>query len=229
MAHLVNPINQPNDSPIPISKAVSLLKSAHHYLTRLGNAALKNNIASSENWGTEMKRLKISFPKADRPQLISSTHETHSLTEVINQCATIERLMDALVWADSNLPKYQLLRCHPTTSSQKVEPSDIPDNDIVLINEQGRLARFEVSDISGDHSATKKIGKELSSLGAPLKDKIRCDNPFHGLLFIVVSAELGERLRRRTEAYFKRYQPHFRYQEYPCTETTCIFEIIAPE
>lgn len=114
-----------------------------------------------------MKRVRIVLPSTDRPTLIGDDQTEHSLMEVINQCATIERLIDALRWAQTHLPDYRLLRCHPSTSSYKVIDGGIPDNDIVLVNPNGYFAQFEVSDVSGTKDSNRKENKDLRSLGVP--------------------------------------------------------------
>lgn len=232
MAHLVNNIEAPTTAPIPVSSALGQLKAAHQYLVQLGVVALQsaNGTNVTNLWGTQMKRVKIVFPTGERPALVSTDHEDHSLTEVINQCATMERLIDALVWIEKNLPDYQLLRCHPTTSSQSIRHSDIPDNDIVLINTEGRFAQFEVSDVSGVSDSNRKETKDLKSLGVRLKqmDDYPVDQyPFINRLFMVVSEEFGNRFRiNRTDAYHEQYQPFFRYQEHKVDGRTCIFEVL---
>lgn len=56
-------------------------------------------------WGTEMKR--------------QPTEPTgQPMAELVNQCATAERLLDALAWAGSRLgPTAEVLLVHPSTSS----------------------------------------------------------------------------------------------------------------
>jgi hypothetical protein len=176
-----------------------------------------------------MKRIRILFPAGNRPALISDAHDEHALIEVINQCATIERLIDALQWAQQHLPAYQVVRCHPTTSSQKTTMDDIPDHDIVLIHPEGQFALFEVSDVASTRDGNDKESKDLASLGVhPGKgiDDLPDQDPFKNRLFMVVSAEFGERFRRRMKDYYPEYQPHFRYQEHDMPGDTCIFEVL---
>jgi hypothetical protein len=231
MAHLVNPIHRPVDMPIPIMDVLEQVITAHRYLVELGAQALRSAQISgaSESWGTQMKRVRILFPAGSRPALISDTHAEHALIEVINQCATLERLIDALQWAQQYLPTYQVVRCHPTTSSQKTTATDIPDHDIVLINREGKLALFEVSDVASTKDGNDKEIKDLASLGVhPGKriDNLADQNPFTNRLFMVVSVEFGERFRRRMKAYYPESQPHFRYQEHDMPGDTCIFEVL---
>ena len=233
MAHLVKRIETPITAPIPVSSVLTQLKTAHQYLVQLGVVALQsaNGTDVTDLWGTQMKRVKIVFPSGERPALVSTDHEDHSLTEVINQCATMERLIDALGWAIDNLPDYHLVRCHPTTSSQKGDESTIPDNDIVLVNPSGQLALFEVSDVSSTNDGNRKEFKDLRSLGVRLvnmDDYPPEQNPYINRLFMVVSEEFGERFRNRIKRkYYSKNQPYFRYQEHEVDGQTCIFEVLA--
>ncbi len=83
----------------------------------------------------------------------------------MNQCATMERLLDALQWAQSagsGLAESLVERCHPTMSSSY---ADEEDHDLVLVGPDGTKAKFEVSDVSGTKDGNKKEKKDLISLG----------------------------------------------------------------
>lgn len=233
MAHLVTPIDVDLDESLAIREVLEQLQSAHRYLVRLGAEAVQkaSDITANGAWGTQQKRMKITFPDGDRPALISDTHKVHTLIEVINQCATMERLIDALIWASKSLPDYRVVRCHPTTSSIAGQDKMIPDNDIVLVNPEGRFALFEVSDVANsEKDGNRKEFKDLKSLGirlANLPDDPSSTNPFVNRLFMVVSAEFGVRFRKR-ESYYAKNQPHFLYREHPVSDTTCIFEVLPP-
>lgn len=91
----------------------------------------------------------------------------HNLAEVVNQCANIERLLDALQWAEDepSMQGYAVERCHPTTGSAR---GDAIDNDLVLVStvDDGTPARFEVSDVIGRRSdSNHKERRDLASLG----------------------------------------------------------------
>lgn len=232
MPHLVDSIDRPRENPVPVADVRAQLKDAHAYLVELGGAAMRHIDANTPDyaWGTHMKRIRIVFPAGDRPALISTTHETHSLIEVINQLATMERLIDALHWAEDNLLAYELLRCHPTTGSQKTGESDLPDNDIVLMHPDGQLARCEVSDVSGEKDTNGKEFKDLMSLGVRLTNMDAWPEgspPFADRLFMIVSTEMGERIRRRMTTYYPQKQPYFSYMVAFATPGTTMFEVIA--
>ena len=72
----------------------------------------------------------------------------HRFAEVVNQCATLERLIDALVWAQAcpNLDGALAVVCNPTTSSAqraKDGPKDDDDHDLVLRDPSGLRWKFE--------------------------------------------------------------------------------------
>ena len=231
MSHLVKPIDTSDKAPLQVSEVIKNLRNAHEYLAKLGVETLQKSrdISTAQYWGSAIKRLSIIFPDGERPELISISHDKHSLIEVINQCATMERLIDALEWAHESLPDYHLLRCHPTTSSQKSSSSAIPDNDIVLIQpHSGRLALFEVSDVANSSSdSNQKEFKDLKSLGirlANMPNYSQNKNPFRNRLFMIVSTEFGGRIQKRS-AYYEKNQPYFRYNTPIQHGKTYIFEI----
>ncbi len=231
MSHLVKPIDASDKAPLQISEVLKNLRNAHEYLAKLGIETLQktHDISTAHNWGSAIKRISIIFPDGERPELISISHNKHLLIEVINQCATMERLIDALEWAHKSLPDYHLLRCHPTTSSQKSGSSAIPDNDIFLIQpSSGRLALLEVSDVANSNNdSNQKEFKDLKSLGirlANIKDYPKNQSPFVNRLFMVVSTEFGERIQKRS-AYYTKNQPYFRYNDPIQHGNTYIFEI----
>src|ERR1022692_4838662 len=53
-------------------------------------------------WGSAVKRKRVLLGNGERPLLLKSAQPDHNLMEVINLCATVERLMDALAWAKQN-------------------------------------------------------------------------------------------------------------------------------
>lgn len=48
----------------------------------------------AEGWGAAAKRVYVVLPEGDRPPLVSKARSTHSFAEVVNQCATLERLSE---------------------------------------------------------------------------------------------------------------------------------------
>lgn len=163
MTHLVRPLHKPLDET-SLARCTELLHDARDYLAKRGRVALAglNDGPDLATWGRRMKRVKVELNGA-RPLLVTASG-WHNLGEVINQCATLERLIDALVWAQSqpDLRDLRIVRCHPTTSSDR----DPDDNDLVLADGDGNIrACFEVSDVSGKADGNGKEQKDLVSLG----------------------------------------------------------------
>lgn len=223
MAHLVKPLHA-IEGPLSLNITLQKLREAHRFLAFHGTLALRQAAQEHDQityWGTNVKRTKVLLPSSDRPELIDASIHEHSLTEVYNQCATMERMIDALQWALEALPGYGVLRCHPTTSSQKSDVSDIPDNDIVLAGLSGEIARFEVSDIANRTAdSNNKLKKELTSLG--ITDAATTGWPT-GRLFVVVSSEFATLIRKRGSS-INAARRHFVLDMCYEHERTCIFE-----
>ncbi len=235
MPHLVKPLFHTS-----LSECYRSIQEAHDFLVQRGASAIaqvqKEKEMDSASWGSAMKRLAVSLPSHERPALIDTTIQKHSLVEVIHQCATIERLLDALEWAqqpDSGLNDFLVERCHPTTSSAKSETKAIEDeehdNDLVLVRTNQEWARFEVSDVTGEHDGNRKEEKDLISLGIlrPGKGKGKNEERFVGRwpsarLFLVVSSEFSPYLFR-TNRWLRRYHS---YQSVFRTPGTDILEIV---
>ena len=223
MVHLVKPFHATVE-PLPLSIALDQLIEAHRFLAFHGTLAVRQAAQQLDQiayWGTDLKRIKVLLPSGDRPELIDAAIHEHNLTEVYNQCATMERLIDAMQWALETLPGYGVLRCHPTTSSQKTKASDIPDNDLVLVGPSSEIARFEVSDIANRTAdSNNKLKKELTSLG--ITDAAATGWPV-GRLFVVVSSEFATLIQKRGSGV-NAARRHFVLDMCYEHERTCIFE-----
>jgi hypothetical protein len=152
----------------------------------------------------------------------------HSLTEVYNQCATMERLLDALEWAqteDSVLNRYEVVLCHPTTSSV---PGIADDHDLVLVDREGAKAKFEISDVAGKRDGNRKEEKDLARLGVlpavDINERFGEGWP-PGRLFLVVSAEFARRLREPRRSWLSGDPPHCHYVEVKAEGPTRVFEV----
>ena len=201
-----------------------------------------------EEWGGGFKRIEIHLPSCDPArQFVDSTGRCHilidesvqcqKLIEVINQAATMERLMDALRWAmtdESGLGKYRVDLCHPTTSSGD-EDSNVADHDLVLSGPSG-VALFEVSDVASSKDGNRKEEKDLRSLGLLVEgqgeSKFRVTAWPPGRLFLVVSREWRGRIDQNSRRWVQnrtvagiRVSPHLKMQRHDWNTTTGIFEI----
>ncbi len=224
MAHLVGSFVACGGAYKSLEDCYADVRDAQAYLSEGGRGAFGRAAAlgGGERWGTEAKRIKVAFPDGSRPALIDRDLEEHNLAEVVNQCATMERLLDALLWAqdEPSLRGYAVERCHPTTGSSKGESED---HDLVLAREDEPeiKARFEVSDVVGAKDGNSKEKKDLASLGVLKKGSFgSVDEWPTGRLFLVVSEEFGGWLmRRRTRT------PSYCYEEAGDVGTTRIFEV----
>ena len=175
------------------------LCAAHEALCQAGHEAARRAAAlrPSASWGSNFKRerVKLTPPKEQRPLLLQNAADEHNLVEVVNQCATMERMIDALTWAasEASFAGWEVLAYHPTTSSTTKNP-DL-NNDIVLGGPNRERARFEVSDVAGEKDGNRKEEKDLESLGwgrdgAPAAPPV----PIQGHTFLVVSETFSDRI-----------------------------------
>lgn len=89
MGHLISELRS---GDVPTVRR-ELLK-VHKYLVGQADAALKTAQGGSlESFGSTVKRTQVLLPLGARPPLITAD-DTHNLIEVVNQCATLERLLD---------------------------------------------------------------------------------------------------------------------------------------
>ncbi len=201
MPHLIDSIY---DYKILDGQAAIL--KAHRFIVESAKASLGDlRRFPTESWGQEVKRDKVLLPREGRPSLVKNAAEEHSFAEIVNQCANVERLLDALDWAQTHLREFKTIKvCHPTTGSskrvQEEHSSTIADNDLILVDDEGCEARFEISDVASDRDGNRKERKDLRSLGVFTDLKgLHYGKDWHpARLFLVCSAELSDSLMRRT-------------------------------
>jgi hypothetical protein len=204
----------------------ALLGEAHDYLARHGAEAARRAalLDDATMWGTHFKRVRVELPRDARPLLMRAAEDHHSLAEVVNQCATMERLLDALAWArtdTSGLSAFCVVRCHPTTGSAASDV-EAPDNDLILTAPDGRAARFEVSDVASASDGNRKEERDLRSLGLLREGRgaERYDVRWPDTrVFLVVSSEFAGRLRGRR-------WPHLVYREVFAGAGTVVVEVL---
>jgi hypothetical protein len=178
MSHLVNAFEN-----IPLRDCHTRLKAAHRALTEHARRAVEQAFSVNDSaWGTRMKRLVVEVPE----NAVGLRAHAHNLVEVVNQCATMERLLDAMEWAltEGGMHDAKVLCCHPTTSSGESQ------NDLMLELIDGSRANFEVSDVVGAKDTNRKEQKDLASL-------MRSRASAASRSFLVTSAELGQRLAKK--------------------------------
>lgn len=218
MAHLIAPLLQ----PCPLRDARQELMRAHHTLVAAAQQAAKTMAALEGGaWGAAAKRVRVTW--AVSTSTLLSEIGNQPLSEVINQCATVERLLDAVAWVLSRAPAAELLLCHPTTSSR---PKDSADNDLV-VEVAGERWYFEVSDVvSGCADGNQKELKDLCSLGLIAREagRWRLSDPYPpGRHFLVVSPEFARRLCRPSRHLLKTGQ--LRYCRLNAPGQTVLLEV----
>lgn len=173
-----------------IPEASEHLCEAHAALALAGKLTLQKAAGACPDgdWGASVKR-----------EPVRCGQELHNLAEVVNQCATVERLIDALTWAASEFPEWLVECCHPTQTSGEGQ------NDLVLIDptNPGQRARFEVSDVVSTSDGNNKEAKDLTSLkvlskrpeAAPKIETLNIANWPSDRLFLVVSGEFANYLQ----------------------------------
>lgn len=148
MSHLISNLLE----PAPLNRYRSDLQEAHD---RLVNAArtwdpMAPPLAS---WGQSAKRQLV--PVASLHPMVAATDQ--AFNEVMNQLATVERLLDAIAWAGSE-GATRIDECNPTTSNW--HPHDL------VLSDSGRpWGVFEVSDVAGPGgNENDKMKKDLKRL-----------------------------------------------------------------
>ncbi|MBL8684858.1 MAG: hypothetical protein JNK05_37120 [Myxococcales bacterium] len=173
MAHLIRSISSDDKERRTPAEVRALLKDAHEFIVACARTAIRAVAAvdGAQRWGRDVKRTRVRLPERDRPTLVPPELIEHNLVEVVNQCATVERLIDALAWAsseESGLASCWVRTCHPTTGSDA--SADAIDHDLVLADERGIAACFEVSDVVGSSDTNAKLARDLRSLGVMTPD-----------------------------------------------------------
>lgn len=220
MPHLVSSIAK----PVQICEAEKRVRAAHAFLVEAAKASVKDHRRHPANcWGQLTKRDKVVFESATRPDLIDGEIDDHSFAEIVNQCATMERLLDALTWAQGEFAGWVVTTCHSTTSSARGKEHD---HDLVLAGLDGAQAHFEVSDVAsrkdGNGKELKDVRLLLPELGAASQGT-EADTA-EARRFLVVSEEFGRRLQG-TSSQSRYRNVQFHYTRMPTSGTTAIFEV----
>ena len=250
MGHLVEPLQD-----MSIQDCRRALEQAHQFLARCVNkewfSQFQSAMNNSDCWGCQLKRIAINLPEGSEKRtfrdstgtehlLIGKEVENQKLAEIINQAANIERLIDALRWAQedsSGLSNYRVYVCHPTTSSgRNDEAKAANDHDLVLIGPNGELAKFEVSDVASLRDGNRKEEKDLIRLGVLTagegEDKFKVSFWPSGRVFLVVSSDWIRRIADRKRRWVQKrthegvmIPPHIEFERKKIKSPTGIFEI----
>ncbi len=199
MAHLIEPMRG-----IRAGECLLELRECHKFMVEHTDACIGSlRDCDPGCWGVALKRLMVSFPTA-RPRLWGSDMEEHRFSEIINQCAGLERLIHAVEWALDELGDCVVEVCHPTTSSGADEC------DLTLCTGSNERLGFEVSDtVSTTRDNNGKVQGDIQRLtDATLSRR-----------FLVVSSDSS----RLADRIFKKQKISYRHHTY---ESTHIFELL---
>jgi hypothetical protein len=195
MPHLVEPFSR-----VTFDAAVQRLQSIDEYFAEC--AARTDWMARPEGaWAIAAKRQPVRLDLPGRPNGIGKTSE--KMGEVVNICATIERLIEGLKWFAES-PRFRaglVLECHPSTS-------DTAGGSDLVIGDRHRavISRAEVSDVvSTTRDSNAKEASDLRRLGCSetiLDDAVA--------RFLITSSEFAQYLLRR-EGH--RTGKHYRYEQ----------------
>jgi hypothetical protein len=234
MASIVRPIL----SEQTVKSTITELQEAHDYLADCGAQTMQTiaGFAESRSWGQAVKREKVQLSDVNRPKLCRDAPSEHSVTEVYNQCATMERLIDTLRWLDLSGGDWAgstVIVCHPTNTSGSGENTEL-DFDLAVRSPSGEIGCFEVSDVASKADGNFKEGTDLAKFKVVEKldrGKFRLTgvNPtaLPGRCFLVVSEEFSNRMRRPRHPWLIIADPTFHYVEVKEQGSTRIFEIVA--
>ena len=148
--HLIRP-HMATDGPIDAVAYMTQLQEAHDAIVE--RTIGWTHAVAGPSWGIRANRTFVDLTNAH--PLVTS--EKHPISELLNICATVERLLDALGWAIENEWANSVLECNPTTSGI-AGPSDLRTMGV-----EGE-AWFEVSDVVATHDGNRKLQTDLDRL-----------------------------------------------------------------
>ena len=149
MSNLVEPLGEEN---MKIDEYIPALQETHDYLVaRCREQTYSGDPKNISTFGQDVKRSKVNLDGKNKPAMIGAAAQSRS--ELENQLANIERLIDASVWARDN-GATTVMQSNPTTSSKGHD---------LTVSGSGGVFVFEISDTIGKSSG-KKIKKDLKTL-----------------------------------------------------------------
>ncbi len=143
------------------------LTAAHEAVAR-ATAAHQVAVASIDHWGCVAKRRPVDLSAvANDPGMRGLIGvSSQPFAEIVNQLATVERLLDSLVWA-GRIGAVDVIECNPSTSRG---PAARCSHDVVARCPDG-IVVIEVSDVAGvNGNANQKMEKDLETL-----DRCTCE------------------------------------------------------
>jgi hypothetical protein len=155
LKHLIKP-HADSDGPVHAGAYMSDLRSAHDWIVERARGWTADVAEPPDSsWGIRSKRIPVDLTGTDAPPLVTSNQ--HPISELLNICATVERLLDALVWAIENGWADRVLECNPSTSGASGPPD---------LRTEGRNgeAWFEVSDVVSPRDPNRKLRTDWDRL-----------------------------------------------------------------
>ena len=178
--HLIRP-HLASEGPIDAVAYKEQLQGAHDAI--VDRAIWWAHAVAGPSWGIRAKRTFVDL--TDCHPLVTS--EKHPIMELLNICATVERLLDSLAWAIQNGWADSVLECNPTTSGVS-GPSDLR-----TIGVEGE-AWFEVSDVISARDGNAKLRLDVARLQLA---------PAGVATFLVASPSWEQRIKYRKLSYSK--------------------------
>lgn len=177
MNNLIEPLGKKTE----IDEYIPALQEAHDYLVaRCCEQIYGGDPKNMSTFGQDIKRNKVNLDGENKPAMIGAVAQSRS--ELENQLANIERLIDALIWARDN-GATTVMQCNPTTSSEGHD---------LTVSGSGGVFVFEISDTMGKNGE-KKIKKDLKTLFDCECDYCRGQHKS----FLVISEEASKYLPKR--------------------------------
>jgi hypothetical protein len=183
--HLIRP-HMESHGPVDAAEYVAQLHAAHDAIVE--RAIGWTHDIAGPSWGIRAKRTFVDLTGA-HPMV---TNEKHPISELLNICATVERLLGALRWAIQEGWAESVLECNPTTSNQTTSGISGPP-DLRTKGVQGE-AWFEVSDVVAARDGNRKLQIDLERLQRA---------PAIVATFLVASPSWEHRIQHRGLPYWK--------------------------
>lgn len=187
MPHLFTPLSEAT----PLSDWLRQLTAVHDAVARVA-AARQDVVDAVDHWGCVVKRRPVDLSGLATDDSVSAFIgvTSHPFGELVNQLATVERLLDALRWAETNGAE-RVVECNPSTSHS---PAGICSHDLVVAR-PGTTMVFEVSDVAGiTGNANRKMEKDLRTL-----ERCSCGAGSFVRRLLAVSPQSGRWLEARPE------------------------------
>jgi len=167
------------------------LTAVHDAVARAA-AAHQAGVDTVDHWGCVVKRRPVDLSELAIDDALGGMIGVTSqpFGEIVNQLATVERLLDALRWSQGNGAQ-EVVECNPSTSRGQAGTCS---HDLVVAASETTIV-FEVSDVAGDSgNANRKMEKDLATL-----DRCTCGMRSSARRLLAVSPQSGHWLEARPQ------------------------------